>query len=226
MQLEEDIKFLYFYDNDQRLDRQELWAEDMQLASNEYRYLNGKLYFRTHSIYSGEKALVETSVTKYTYTGEQLTTVVENVLERHGEESAIITNFTYTDEGFIKSAVQKWVTAEGYRIVVESTFTIGINGNILQIKEITFTNGVAAKPDIYTMEYDDKRNPRYHLIDPVQFTEYFSPNNVVSLKEDTSAKKKTTEFRYQYNPQRMPTSVEANDVVQTEFRNVAKWIYY
>lgn len=226
VQFEGDLKFQYHYDNDQTLNKQELWADGMLVASNEYRYLNGKLYFRTYSTYAGEKALKVISVSKYTYTGDLLTTVVENVLERHGAESDIITNFTYTEDGLIKSA-RKWnINEYGVPIVVESAFTTGVNGNIIKISEVTTTRGVRGLPSVYTMKYDDKRNPRYGLIDPLEFTEYFSPNNVVDLNEKTSSGEKLTQFRYEYNADRLPTSVDANDLLPAEFRELVKWVYY
>lgn len=222
-----DIKFKYFYDNDRTLNKQELWAGGMLVAANEYRYLDGKLYFRTHLVYTGQNVPLKVeSVSKYTYSGDLLTEAVENVLERKGEESDISTRFTYDERGFIQSARQARVTSEGTRIVVYHTFTTDEEGNVLKIKELTTTNGKAAKSNMYTMQYDDKHNPRYNLIDPLEFSQFFSPNNVVELNVKTTAEERSTQFRYLYTPQQMPVSMEANDVIKTEFRDLVKWVYY
>ena len=221
-----DLKYVYHYNDDQTLKKQELWADGMLIASNEYRYLNNKLYFRTYSEFSGEKALKVISITKYTYTGELLTTAVENVLERHGGESDIITNITYTEEGLIKSARQRRINEFGVSEEVERAFTTGANGNIIKINEVRYTRGIGAPPTVYTMKYDDKRNPRYGLIDPLEFAEYFSPNNVIDFHEKHLNNEKCVQFYYEYNADWLPTSLEANDLIQNEFRNLAKWSYY
>ena len=222
-----NIKFLYFYDQDKTLLKQEQWAEGILLAANEYRYLDGKLYFRTYSTYAGPNAPLRVfSVSKYTYTGELLTRVVENVLERHGLESDIVTSLYYDDEGSLTFARRWQLTAEGYPLMTHNFFKTDAAGNILTIKEVNVTNGVTAKPNIYSMKYDDKHNPRYRLVDPLEFSHYFSPNNVIGLNEKTPATEHDVHFLYQYNIQQMPLSLQVDDVVESDFRDVAKWIYY
>ena len=221
------LRFLYFYDQDRTLLKQEQWAEGLLVAANEYRYLNGKLYFRTYSTYAGPDAPLRVhSVSKYTYTGELLTRVVENVLQRDGQESDIVTSLYYSEKGSLTFARRWQLTAEGYPLMTHNFFKTDAAGNILTIKEVNITNGVTANPNIYTMKYDDKHNPRYRLVDPLEFTQYFSPNNVIGLNESTPAAAHDTHFLYHYNIQQMPLSLQVDDIVESEFRDVVKWVYY
>lgn len=222
-----NYKFSYDYDENQQIKAQKFWIDDVVAALNEYTFLKGKLYFRVYSLHAGTGAAMnEESVTKYTFTGNQLTLAVENVLARQGEESDIVTRFTYDEQGFIKSTRQESTTAEGSQHLVINLFTVDENGNILKIRESTYFDGKFAKRNTYTMEYDDKQNPRYNLINPLEYAQYFSPNNVVELTEKTSEEETSTQFLYQYNSAQKPASMDANDVVKTEFRHLVKWVYY
>lgn len=222
-----NLKFKYFYDKDKTLLKQEQWAEGLLVAANEYRYLNGKLYFRTYLTYAGpDLPLRVYSVSKYTYTDELLVRVVENVLERHGQESDIVTSLYYNSKGSITFARTWNLTAEGYPLMTQKFFTTDANGNILTIKEVHITNGVSAKPTFYTMEYDEKHNPRYKLVDPLEFTQYFSQNNVINLNEKTTAAEEATHLIYLYNIQGMPLSLKLDKHVDSELKEAVKWIYY
>ncbi len=222
-----DIKFVYFYNEDKTLKTQELRGEGLLLAVNDYRYLDGKLYFRTHSVYTGPNTpLKEETVSKYTYTGELLTEVLDNALERDGEESNITTRFSYDTNGFLRFARQANVDVDGNSVVVYRTFNTDDNGNILKIRELTIVNDKVSKSQTYTMQYDDKTNPRYNLIDPMEFSQFFSPNNVVNLIVKNDDEETSTEFRYLYTPQQTPATMESNYVVPTEFKDFVKWAYY
>ena len=149
-----------------------------------------------------------------------------------GETTHFTREFEYDTDGRLVSFTEKESGQSTYRFLI----SYDGNGNIVQIKWQSSYDG-SPYSDLYTYSwtYDDKKNPRYALLnrmgvsdhtslvyamemggDSHQFLgnyvylrmNYYNPNNMLTFSYSSSSGSFSNTYEYVYNEEGYPTSVE------------------
>lgn len=170
----------YFYNEDGTISRIEQRADGKIIMLFQYTYADGRCALLKVSG-SLDKAALNTGITyTYRYNGENIIEVQADSFSAQQEETRLseLYTFSYDAGGFVQSCKKEQIGADTKKLNVISRFTTDIRGNITQIDEDHYTDGAVTSTVTEIMLYDNQINPRFQLVSPLRFAEFFSPNNI------------------------------------------------
>ncbi|WP_276089180.1 hypothetical protein [Pedobacter sp. JY14-1] len=212
---EKEFWTAYSYAQDGTLEKEQSFNKTKVQNETDFDYAGGKI---TSTVLkrSYAEGLSPAVVRHFYYTNGMLSSIREFDVDPYSlERSAFNYVFSYSG-GVLKELRTEIVRSAGDYVLYQLTkFDADARGNVVKAEIQTYRNNQAQNTEIRQYVYDDKVNPLVKLTDPLKFSVYFSPNNVVkeTITPSPGGSSTVTGYQYEYNadgkPSRSSVSAES-----------------
>jgi len=195
---EKEFWTAYSYAQDGTLEKEQSFNKTTVQNETDFDYAGGKI---TSTVLKRNYAdgLSPAVVRHFYYANGMLSSIREFDVDPYSlERSALNYVFSYSG-GVLKELRTEVVRSAGDYVLYQlAKFDADARGNLVKAEIQTYRNNQVQNTEIRQYTYDDNINPMVKLTDPMKFSIYFSPNNVIKETITPTAGGNSTVVNYQY----------------------------